>query len=75
MKNQILNRGNYYWSLLIMFLASPLAFAQEDVLPDVDINVTKETTTEEWYTNPMYLIIGALVLLLLVAIIARGGRK
>ena len=80
MKNQILTRWNYFWTMLMLFLASPLAFAQEGDGLDVDVDLnptttTTTTTTEEWFTNPLYWIIGALVLLVVIAIIARGNRR
>lgn len=77
MKNQILTRGNYLLVMLMMFLASPLSFAQEDSGPDLDVDITRETTTttEEWFANPLYWIIGALILIVIIAVIARGNRR
>lgn len=81
MKNQILTKGNYLLTMLMLFLASPLAFAQEgdggglDVDVDLGTETTTTTTTEEWFTNPLYWIIGALLLLVIIAIIARGNRR
>lgn len=43
---------------------------------DVDLNITEEKTTTEWYLNPVWLAIGGLALLLLIALVvmaARGG--
>ena len=42
---------------------------------DVDVTTTKTTTTEEWFTNPLYWVIGGLFVIILIAIIARGGKK
>lgn len=77
MKNQILTQANYLWASLILFLASPLAFAQEGDGPglDVDVDITKDQPVEDWMSNPLYWVIGGLVLLLIIAIIARSGRK
>ncbi len=66
--------------LLFVFtiMANAIAFAQETTEPlDVDITTTKTTTTttEEWMTNPLYWVIGALFLVIIIAIIARGNRK
>jgi hypothetical protein len=63
---------------MLTFFFSALAFAQEATkTPDLDVNVTttKTTTTEEWFTNPLYWVIGGLFVIILIAIIARGGGK
>ncbi len=61
--------------LALTFLFSVMAFAQ-DAAPglDVDVTTTKTTTTEEWFTNPLYWVVGALLLIILIAVVARGNR-
>ncbi len=61
---------------LMTIFFSVVAFAQEKT-PDlkVDVNTTKSTTTTDWYTNPIYWVIGAVVLIIIVALISRGGGK
>lgn len=63
--------------VMTMFL-SFLAFAQNST-PDMKVDVTNvtktTTTTEEWYTNPLYWVIGALLLIILIAVAARGGKR
>ncbi|MDQ0475949.1 MULTISPECIES: hypothetical protein [Chryseobacterium] len=75
LKNQL----NKFGILMLTFFFSALAFAQEATkTPNMDVNVTttKTTTTEQWYTNPIYWIIGGLFVIILIAIIARGnGRR
>lgn len=62
--------------LILTFMFSTLTFAQEAAKTlDVDVTTTKTTTTTQWYTNPLYLVLGALLLIILVAIIARGGKR
>lgn len=63
--------------LLLTFFFSALAFAQEKAAPTVDVTTTttKTTTVEEWYSNPIYWVIGALVFIIIIAIIARGNGK
>ena len=39
---------------LFAFLVSFLAFAQEKA---VEVTTSTTTTTEEWYTNPLYWVI------------------
>ena len=64
--------------LMLTFFFSTLALAQEATkTPDlnVDVTTTKTTTTEQWYSNPIYWIIGGLFVIVLIAIIARGNGK
>ncbi|UOE38135.1 hypothetical protein [Chryseobacterium oryzae] len=50
-----------------------IAFAQETA-PKVEVTTTT-TKTEEWYANPVYIIIGAILFIILVAVLVRGGRS
>ena len=65
--------------MILTFFFSVMAFAQDATKsPDlnVDVTTTKTTsTTEEWFTNPLYWVIGALVLIIVIALAARGGGK
>lgn len=63
---------------MLTFFFSALALAQETTkTPDlnVDVTTTKTTTTEQWFTNPLYWVIGGLFVIVLIAIIARGGKR
>ena len=76
MKNQLKTKLLFYTTAIILFLSSPWAFAQDgEGGLDIDVDIAEETSAAEWYMNPLYWIIGALVLLLIIAIVARGGRK
>ena len=75
MKNQILTKTNYFLAAFMLFLASPLAFAQEDGGMKIDVDVTKDTDPADWMANPLYWVIGGLILIVIIAIIARGGKK
>ena len=70
------NRLEKFGIFMLTFFFSVVAFAQ-DKAPDlnVDVTTTKTTTTEEWFTNPLYWVIGGLFVIVLIAIIARGGKK
>ena len=57
---------------LFAFLVSFLAFAQEKA---VEVTTSTTTTTEEWYTNPLYWVIGAVALIAIIAIVSRSGNK
>ena len=57
---------------LFAFLVSFLAFAQEKA---VEVTTSTTTTTEEWYTNPLYWVIGAGALIAIIAIVSRSGNK
>ncbi|MHA6696603.1 hypothetical protein [Chryseobacterium sp. A301] len=64
--------------LAIMFFASIFAFAQETTEPlDVDVTTSTKTTTTstEWMSNPLYWVIGGLVLIILIAVIVRGNNR
>ena len=50
---------------------SLLTFAQEKGV-DVDINVKKES---QWYQNPIVWVIGGAVFILLLVALLRGGEK
>ena len=63
--------------LILTFFFSVMAFAQDATKsPDlnVDVTTTKTTTTEQWFTNPIYWVIGALLLIIIIAVVARGNR-
>lgn len=74
-----LTRQTQRFALFAMtLLFSVIAFAQTGEAPaDVNITTTETTTTttEEWITNPLYWVIGALLLIVLIAVIARGNKK
>jgi hypothetical protein len=57
-------------TLLSSFL-SLLSFAQDKGI-DVDINVKKESA---WYQNPVVWVIGGAVFILLLVALLRGGEK
>lgn len=80
MNTQVLNSKLEKLGIMILtFFFSVMAFAQDATKsPDlnVDVTTTKTTsTTEEWFTNPLYWVIGALVLIIIIALAARGGGK
>ncbi len=62
--------------LPVMLFLGALVYAQDNS-PDlkVDVDMTKSSTTEQWYTNPLYWVIGALLLIILVAVVARGSKR
>ena len=63
---------------ILAFFFSVLAMAQDATKsPDlnVDVTTTKTTTTEQWVTNPIYWVFGAVVLIIIIALIARGGKN
>lgn len=82
MKNLInFNRINLFIMFLMSGLATIIVKAQEkkpDLKVDVDINKGAEAVTSNSSTmmsNPLMWVIGGLVLLVLVAIIARSGSS
>lgn len=63
--------------LLFSLFTSVLTFAQEKGADlDVDIDVDKGGAMGgDWLSNPLVWVIGALVLILIIALIARGGSS
>ena len=61
-----------FFSIIFLSMASVMTYAQDKGL-DVDINVKKET---EWYQQPwVWIVGGAVFILLLVAILRSGSKK
>ena len=63
---------------ILAFFFFVLAMAQDATKsPDlnVDVTTTKTTTTEQWFSNPIYWVFGAVVLIIIIALIARGGKN
>jgi len=57
----------------LMLFSSILAFAQDKIV-DVDINVNKGNQSQ-WYTQPWVWIVGGAVFILLIVALTRGGKK
>jgi len=57
--------------ILLSSLLSLIAFAQDKGI-DVDISVKKESA---WYQNPIVWVIGGAVFILLLVALLRGGEK
>jgi cell division protein FtsW (lipid II flippase) len=57
----------------LMLFSAILSFAQDKKL-DVDINVNKDNQSQ-WYTQPWVWIVGGAVFILLIVALTRGGRK
>lgn len=56
-------------------LASAWMFAQEKA-PDLKVDVDMDKGSDmggDWMSNPLVWVIGALVLILIIALVARGG--
>jgi hypothetical protein len=75
-----------HWMLIplaILMLAQPGALLLADIQNqpsgpslDVDVDVNKDAGGGQWYANPVWLAIGGLALLLVIALVvmaARGG--
>jgi hypothetical protein len=57
---------------ILFFFFSLVATAQEK---SVDINITKESSTTTWYTNPIVWVIGGAVFILLLVALLRGNSN
>jgi len=60
-----------FMSFILLATCSIMAFAQDKGI-DVDINVKKESA---WYQNPVVWVIGGAVFILLLVALLRGGEK
>lgn len=59
----------------LQLYVSAVAFAQDKGV-DINLNVKKETPASDWYQQPwVWVVGGAVFLLLLVAILKSGGKK
>ncbi len=57
-------------------LMSVYSFAQEAADLKVDVDIDKpgdDLASGDWMSNPLVWVIGALVLILIIALVARGG--
>lgn len=67
-------KANQFALTVMATFFSVLSYAQDKGADlKVDVNTTKTTSTEEWISNPIYWVIGGVVLIIIVALIARGG--
>lgn len=60
-----------FMSFILLTTCSVIAFAQDKGV-DVDINLKKESA---WYQNPVVWIIGGAVFILLLVALLRGGQR
>ena len=63
---------------VMMVFTSTLTWAQEKTAKlDVDVNMNKATdmSSGNWMQNPLVWVICALVLIILIALVARGGNN
>ena len=75
MNTSLITKKFEKFALFIFTLFSGfMAFAQETT-PKVEVTTTTNTKTEEWYANPVYIIIGAILFIVLIAVLVRGGRS
>lgn len=68
---KLITTGMQKFAMTLFVLLFNFAAMAQETGTDMEVT-TKTTTTEEWYMNPTYLIIGALVLIILVVLLMRG---
>ena len=61
------------WFAVALFFINVALYAQERKV-DVDIDVDKGNDAQ-WYTNPIVWVIGGAVFILLLVALLRGGRE
>ena len=75
MKNLLSKKLSFFAASILSLFFNAYVFAQEKTL-DVDVDINKgDTSPQGILSNPLYIIIGVLVLLLFIALIVRGGKK
>lgn len=77
--NALKNNFSRLFLFVMMLATGTYTLAQDGGTkgPDLNISNVTETSTssETWYANPLYLIIGALLLVIIIIALARGNRK
>lgn len=75
--NFLLKKTEKFSLILMALFFSVITFAQDkaaDLTVDVKTTETSSSSTE-WFSNPLYWVIGGLILVVLIAVVARGGGK
>jgi hypothetical protein len=75
-KNIFLKQTEKLSIFLLTVFFSVVTYAQT-AAPDLKVDVTKTTTstTDQWYSNPIYWVVGAVVLIIIIALITRGNNN
>lgn len=72
----ILRRLQTFAMVAMTTLTGALVWDQDKTAQlDVNVDVNKGTETSNWMTNPLVWVIGALVLILVVVLAARGASN
>ncbi len=74
-KFNAISRAQFF---LLSLFASVMTFAQDapaDLKVDVDLDKGGAASGGDWMSNPLVWVIGALVLILIIALVARGGNN
>ena len=70
-----MNTISRFFLFVISILPNVILLAQEKAT-DLNIDIDKgNDMNSNWLSNPLVWVIGALILILIVALIARGGGK
>lgn len=75
-RTNLLSKIQFFALAIFANFAVVLVRAQEkaaDLKVDVDMNKSGDAMGGNWMSNPLVWVIGALVLIIIIALIARGG--
>ena len=75
-RTNLLSKIQFLALAIFANFAVVLVRAQEkaaDLKVDVDLNKSGDSMGGNWMSNPLVWVIGALVLIIIIALIARGG--
>lgn len=75
MKTKMMNMMNRAILFVAMLLTSVATFAQEETNVVTKSTRTTTTTTTEWYSMPWVWVVGGAVFVLLLTAILRGGDR
>lgn len=75
-RTNLLSKMKIFALAVMANLAVIIVKAQEkspDLKVDVDVNKGNDMMGNDWMSNPLVWVIGALVLIVIIALVARGG--
>lgn len=77
-RTNLLSKIQIFTMAVMANLAVIFVKAQEkgaDLKVDVDVNKGNDMMGGDWMSNPLVWVIGALFLIVIIALVARGGKK
>ena len=70
---KIMNSKQRLFATLALLITGFSSFAQDGGGDGLDVDVQIGEDAQMWYQNPLYWVIGALLLIVLIAVLTRSG--